>query len=66
MLELDLKGICASSGSACSSGANLPSRVLMTMNKSVSEAKNAVRMSMGLSTTQEEIEFVIKILKDLL
>jgi cysteine desulfurase len=64
LLEMDLKGICASSGSACSSGANLPSKVLLAMNKTAEQAKNAIRISLSPSTTQLEIDELISFLKN--
>ncbi len=66
LLELDMNGIYASSGSACSSGANLPSKVLLAMGCTAIEAKNAIRFSLGLNTTLEELEYVIITLKKLL
>lgn len=64
LVELDLKGICASSGSACSSGANLPSKVLLAMGKSSHLAKNAVRLSMSTQTTREDVDFVLGCLQN--
>jgi cysteine desulfurase len=66
LLELDLKGICASSGSACSSGANLSSHVLLSMGRTTAEAKNAVRLSFGPHISWEEIQATLSTLNDLL
>lgn len=63
LLMLDMNGIYASSGSACSSGANLPSRTLLAMGRSMDLAKNAIRLSLSVNTTDEEIETVISCLK---
>jgi len=66
LLKLDMEGICASSGSACSSGANLPSSVLLAMGRDEVTAKNAVRFSFSVNTTQDEIEKVRGVLKEIL
>jgi cysteine desulfurase len=56
LLALDLWGICASSGSACSSGSIDPSHVLTAMGVPRERALGAVRFSLGRHTTPEEIE----------
>lgn len=56
MMALDLDGIAVSSGSACSSGAFKASHVLTAMGASESEAKSALRISLGYATTQAEID----------
>jgi cysteine desulfurase len=66
LLELDLRGVCASSGSACSSGANLPSKVLLAMDRSPSLAKNAIRISLSVNNNKNEIIKVIDILKNII
>ena len=63
LVELDMQGVCASSGSACSSGANLPSKVILAIGKSPELAKNAIRLSLSTSTTEQEIDTTLKILK---
>lgn len=55
-LGLDLEGICCSTGSACTTGATEPSHVLTAMGYPEEEARGAVRLSLGRSTTAEEIE----------
>lgn len=54
MTAFDLADMDTSSGSACSSGAISPSRVLMAMGKTESEAKSALRLSLGPMTTQSD------------
>ena len=56
LLALDLWGICASSGSACSSGSIDPSHVLTAMGVPREQALGAVRFSLGRHTTSEELE----------
>ncbi len=62
LINLDLEGVCASSGSACMVGSILPSHVLLAMGASPELAKSTVRFSLGKETTAGEIEEVIAIL----
>ncbi|HZV35556.1 MAG TPA: cysteine desulfurase family protein [Verrucomicrobiae bacterium] len=55
---LDLEGICASSGSACSSGSLEPSHVITALGVNPKLANSLVRFSLGRETTEEEIGFV--------
>ncbi len=64
LMALDQKGIYASSGSACMSGAQDPSHVLKAMSFSDEEAKSAVRFSFGLHTTEASIFILISELRD--
>jgi cysteine desulfurase len=59
LLNLDLIGVAASSGSACSSGAVEPSHVLTAIGLSASEARGHLRLTLGHSTSGEDIEFVL-------
>ncbi|MCG3172831.1 MAG: Cysteine desulfurase IscS [Myxococcota bacterium] len=59
---LDLEGVAASSGSACSAGSLEPSHVLLAMGYSPEEARTALRLSIGPSTTEEEITRALDIL----
>ena len=59
MAALDLEGICASSGSACSAGSLEPSHVLEAMGVPKAEANALVRFSLGRETTESEVETVI-------
>jgi cysteine desulfurase len=57
MAGLDLEGICASSGSACSAGSLEPSHVILAIGKKES-ANSLVRFSLGRDSTAEEVNFV--------
>ncbi len=59
LLLLDQAGICASSGSACTSGSLDPSHVLMAMGCNASRARGSVRFSLGIDNTPAEIEYVL-------
>jgi len=59
LLGLDLKGIAASSGSACSSGAIEPSYVLTAMGVPPEEARGSVRFSLGRQNTEQEVDRVV-------
>jgi cysteine desulfurase len=62
LLNLDLAGICASTGSACSSGGNEPSHVLTAMGLSHEQAYGSLRFTLGRWTTDEDIERVLETL----
>jgi cysteine desulfurase len=56
LLVLDELGVCASAGSACASGALEPSHVLLAMGRSPQQARQHVRLSLGRSTTVEDVD----------
>jgi len=60
LLMLDKFGICASSGSACTSGSLEPSHVLRAMGVPFTAAHGSIRFSLSRYTTDEEIDFVIE------
>ena len=60
LLLLDGKGICASSGSACTSGSLDPSHVLLAIGRVHDIAHGSLRLSLSEETTNEEIEYTIK------
>ncbi len=62
IVHCDLKGICISSGSACSSGVHLPSRSVLSLGKSEFLAKNTIRVSLSKENTQEEILEFLEVL----
>jgi len=59
---LDLRGISASSGSACSTGSKDPSHVLLAMNVDRNCANSAIRFSLSRYTTDAEIDYVLEVL----
>lgn len=63
LLRLDMKGIAASSGSACTAGSLDPSHVLLAMGKSISLAKGALRITISHENTIEEIEYTVDCIK---
>lgn len=64
LLHLDLKGVAASSGSACTTGEPEPSHVLLAMGVSPELAQGTVRISLGRENTDQEVEYTIEVLKD--
>lgn len=60
LLLLDAKGICASSGSACTSGSLDPSHVLLAIGLPHEVAHGSLRLSISEENTEEEIEYIIK------
>jgi cysteine desulfurase len=59
---LDLEGICASSGSACSAGSLEPSHVMMALGLDKDSANSLVRFSLGRESTMDEVEEVLRVL----
>ena len=62
LLMLDLNGIAASSGSACTSGSLDPSHVLLAMGLTHEVAHGSVRMTLCDETTEEDIDYVLEVL----
>ncbi len=60
VIAFDLEGVAVSSGSACSSGKVQPSHVLAAMGADKDLARGAIRVSLGLSTTESEVESFLK------
>jgi len=60
LLMLDAKGICASSGSACTSGSLDPSHELLAIGLPHEVAHGSLRLTMGAKTTEEEVDYVIE------
>jgi len=66
LLYLDLEGIAVSTGSACASGSLDPSHVLLATGLSAEKAHGSIRVSMGRETTKEDIEYLLKVLPDVI
>ena len=64
LLLLDDKGICASSGSACTSGSLDPSHVLLAIGRVHDIAHGSLRLSLSEETTEEEVEYTVKAVKE--
>ncbi|MGI6004069.1 MAG: cysteine desulfurase NifS [Christensenellales bacterium] len=65
LLSLDLQGICASSGSACTSGSLDPSHVLLAIGLPHEIAHGSLRLSLGIHNTKEEVDQVVAALVDI-
>lgn len=65
LIMLDLKGICASSGSACTSGALDPSHVLLALGLKQEEASGSLRLTLSEENTREELDYVVESLKEI-
>jgi cysteine desulfurase len=63
LIMLDMKGICASSGSACTSGSLDPSHVLLAIGLPHEIAHGSLRMTLGEETTKEDLDYVVDSLK---
>ena len=64
--EMNFAGIAISSGSACSSGAIAPSPILLAMGYSEIEAKNSIRLTLGKSTTDADIDWTAMVMHQIL
>ena len=64
LLLLDDKGICASSGSACTSGSLDPSHVLLAIGRVHDVAHGSLRLSIGEETTEEDVAYIIRSVKE--
>jgi cysteine desulfurase len=65
LIALDLEGVAVSTGSACSSGTLEPSHVLRAMGFPAHRTQNSLRFSLGLFSTEEEVDRLVAILPDL-
>jgi cysteine desulfurase len=62
LLDLDLKGICCSSGSACTTGSLDPSHVLTAMGLSHARARGCVRFSFGHYNTEADVDYALSVI----
>ncbi|HYH00420.1 MAG TPA: cysteine desulfurase NifS [Terriglobales bacterium] len=66
VISLDLKGVAISTGAACSSGATEPSHVLTAMGLPPERARGSMRLSLGKQNTEQEVEYVLSVLPEVL
>lgn len=66
MLNLDMQGVCVSTGSACTSGTLEPSHVLTAMGVPVDVAQGSIRFSLGEQNTAEEVDYCISIMPEII
>ena len=65
LMGLDFAGICASSGSACSSASVEPSHVLLAIGRSAEEAQGTLRITLGRDNSEEDIDYLLDVLPNL-
>ena len=65
LLSLDLMGVAASSGSACTSGATEPSHVLTSMGLPIEMCHGSLRLTLGNENTQQDVDYVLSVLPDI-
>ena len=66
LFKLDEKGICASAGSACSTGNPMPSHVLLAIGLEPELANGALRVTFGDENTKEDVDYLVQCLKDII
>ena len=59
-MMLDQAGICASSGSACTTGSLDPSHVLLAMGLSPERARSSLRFSLGIDNTDQDVDYLLQ------
>jgi cysteine desulfurase len=64
LLALDMMGVAASAGSACTTGNSEPSHVLLAMGQTEERARSSIRFSLGRMTTEEDIDEVVEIIAE--
>ncbi len=66
LLNLDAKGICASAGSACTSGSAAPSHVLEAIGLSNDLASGSLRVTFGEDNTKEDVDYLVEALVEII
>jgi cysteine desulfurase len=66
VMNMDLRGIALTSGSACTSGSMQPSHVLLAMGRDVKTARATLRFAFGKSNTEEDVTYVLESMKAIL
>ena len=62
LVNLDMLGVCASSGSACTTASAEPSHVLMAIGQTMDIARGALRLTLGEENTKEDVDYVLSVL----
>jgi cysteine desulfurase len=65
LMALDMDGLCASAGAACSSGSTTPSHVLTAMGLGVDDARSTLRLFLGWTSTGEDVDAALRLLPPL-
>jgi cysteine desulfurase len=65
-MGMDLRGVAVTSGSACTSGSLEPSHVLLAMGLDEQTARATIRFSFGRSTTEDDIEYAVQSLREVI
>ena len=65
LLALDLGGVSASSGSACSAASIEPSHVLLAIGRSAEQARGTIRITIGRTTTNEDVQYMLNLLPNI-
>ena len=63
LLSLDMKGVAASTGSACTSGSLEPSHVLLAMGVRHEEAHGSLRITLGKDNTEDDVDYFLEAMK---
>ncbi len=63
LMYLDINGVAASNGSACTSGTLKPSYVILNSGKTVEDANGTIRFSFGVQNTFDEVDYVLEVIK---
>ena len=66
LLGLDFAGVCASSGSACSSASLEPSHVLLAIGLTAELAQGSLRITLGRDNVEEDVDYLLSILPDMI
>ena len=66
LIKLDVKGIACSSGSACASQFSKTSHVILALGKGEKAARSSIRFSLGRETSKKDLDYVIKVLCEIL
>ena len=66
LIALDFSGICASSGSACSSASLEPSHVLIAIGLPANLAQSSLRITVGHDNTEKDVDYLLSVLPDLI